>query len=66
LGEIDRFLAVAEQIHGQLNDHTLMLVHQLGTGRLVACRTPLHERGFATADVRPTDDARLFQEVPGD
>ncbi len=51
LGEVERFVAVAEQVHGELDDHALMLADQLGKRRFVAGCTPLHERGFATADV---------------
>ena len=65
LREVERFVAVAEQVHRQLDDHPLVLGHQLGAGGLVAGGAPLHERRFATADVRPTDDARLLhRELP--
>ena len=62
LGEVERFVPVAQQVHGQLDDHPLVLGHQLGAGRFVARRAALHERRLATADVRPTDDARLLHQ----
>ena len=50
LREVEGFVTVAEEVHGQLHDHALVLSHQFGAGRLVARCTPLHERGFANAD----------------
>ena len=60
LGEVERFVAIAEQVHGQLDDHPLVLGDQLGEGHLVAGRAALNERGFAATDLRPPDDARLL------
>jgi hypothetical protein len=60
LGEIERFFAIAQQVRGELDDHSLVFRHELGAGRFVADCTPLHERRFAAADVEPTDDARLL------
>jgi len=34
--------------------------NEIGAGRLVTRRTALHYRRFASANVRPTDDARLL------
>ena len=36
LRQIERFVAIAEQVHGQLDDHALVLGHQLCTGGFVA------------------------------
>ena len=66
LGEVERFVAVAEQVHRQLDHHPLVLGDELGARRFVAGGAPLHQRRFAAADVRPTDDARLFHQVPGE
>ena len=60
LRQIERFVAVAQQVDGQLHDHPLVLGDQLGARALVAGCTALHERRLASAYVRPTDDARLF------
>ena len=60
LGEVERFVAIAQQVHRQLDDHPLVLGDQLGAGRLLARGTPLHERGLTAADVRPTGDPRLL------
>ena len=60
LRQVERFVAIAEQVHRQLNDHSLVFADQLGAGRLVARRTPLHEGGLPAVDVGPTRDARLL------
>ena len=60
LREVQRFVAVAQQVHRQLDDHSLMLGDQLGARRLLALGAPLHERRLAAADVRPTCDPRLL------
>ena len=57
LRQVERFVAIAEQVHRQLDDHPLVLGHELGAGRLVAGGAALDQRGFAAADVRPTDNA---------
>ena len=65
LGEVERFVAIAEQVHRELDDHPLVLGDQLGAGRFVAGGAALHERRLAAADVRPTGDARLLhREIP--
>ena len=60
LRQVERFVAVAQQVHRQLDDHPLMLGDELGAGRLLAGDAPLHERRLAAADVRPTRDTGLF------
>ena len=60
LREVERLVAVAQQVDRQLHDHPLMLGDELGAGRFVARCAPLHERRFAAADLGPTDDARLL------
>jgi hypothetical protein len=60
LGKVERFIPVAEQVDGQLNDHTLMLADEIGARDLVARCAPLHERRLTSADVRPPDDSCLF------
>ena len=60
LGEVEGFVAIAEQVHRQLDDHPLMLGDELGEGGFVARCAPLDERRFAAADFRPTDDAGLL------
>ena len=66
LGEIQRLLAIAQQVGGELDDHPLVFSHQLGAGRFLADCTPLHEGRFAAADVEPTDDTRLLHcKIPG-
>ena len=60
LRQVQRFVAVAQQVHRQLDDHPLVLGDQLGAGRLLAGCAALHERRLAAADVRPTCDPRLL------
>ena len=60
LRKVERLVAIAQQVHRQLDDHPLVFGHQLGAGSLVPGRAALHERRFATADFGPTGDARLF------
>ena len=60
LREVERFVAVAQQVHRQLHDHALVFRHQLGTRRLIAFGAPLHERGFAIADFGPSDYTRVL------
>ena len=60
LGQVERFFPVAQQIAGQLDDRPLVLGDELGGRTFIARGTTLHERRLAIADVRPTDDSRLF------
>ena len=60
LGEIERLVALAEQVDRELHDHALMLSNKLGARQFVASCTPLHKRRLSAADFRPTRDARLF------
>ena len=61
LGDVEGFVAVAQQVDRQLNDHPLVLADQLGAGQLVFQCTALHQRRFASADIRPTGDPFLLQ-----
>jgi hypothetical protein len=61
LGQIEGLIVVAQEVDGELDHHPLVLRHQFGAGQLVARCTPLHQRRFASADVRPTGDPRLLQ-----
>ena len=63
LRKIQGFVAIAEQVERELNDHPLMLGDQLGAGLLVARSAALHERRLAPTDVRPADSARLFHRA---
>ena len=60
LGQVERLFPIAQQIAGQLDDCPLVLGDQLGGRPLVARGTTQHQRRLAIADVRPTDDSRLF------
>jgi len=65
LGEVERFVAVAEQVDRELDDHPLVLFHQFGVRHIIASGAALNECRLATADFRPTSDARLLHgEVP--
>ena len=60
LRQVERLVAIAQQVHRQLNDHPLVLFHKLRARGLLVCRAALHERRLAPADVRPGDRAGLF------
>jgi hypothetical protein len=51
LGKVERFLAIAKQVHRQLDDHPLMFADQVRARSLVASGTPLNEAGFAAVNV---------------
>jgi hypothetical protein len=51
LREIERFVALAKQVHRQLDDHSLMFADQVRARGLVARGTPLHEGGLTAVDV---------------
>src|SRR5258707_1117286 len=53
LGQVERLVAIAQEVHRQLDDHPLVLGHELGTSRLLARCTSLHERRFSDADLDP-------------
>lgn len=60
LGEVERLVAVAQQVDRELHDHPLMLRDELGAGGFFALGAAIDERRFAAADVRPSDDSRLL------
>ena len=62
LRQVQRFVVIAEQVHGELHDHPLVLGHELRAGRFLADGATLDERRLAAADVAPTGNARLFHE----
>ena len=35
LGKVERFVAVAKEVHGKLNDHPLVLGYELGEGHFI-------------------------------
>ena len=50
LRHVERLVAVAQKVQGEVEDGPLMRRHQVGTRRLIACDAPLDERGFAAID----------------
>ena len=62
LRQVERLVAVAQQVHGELEHHALMFGNQISARGFVAVCTALHERGFAPADIRPSDYPCLFQD----
>src|ERR1700751_4782368 len=62
LRQIQSFVAIAQQVHGQLNDHALVLCDEFGTGRFVLRDAPLDEGGFPNAQLRPACDPGLFHK----
>ena len=66
LREVERLVAVAEQVQRQRVDHPLVRGDQLGAGRFVAGGAALDERGFAAVDVRPADGAGVLHQISGE
>ena len=51
LRQVERLVAIPQQVDRQLDDHPLMFSDELGTRRFFALGTPLHEGRFATGNV---------------
>jgi hypothetical protein len=51
LGKVERFVAIAEQVHGEMHDHPLVFGDQLAECPLVAARTALDQGGLAAAQL---------------
>jgi hypothetical protein len=44
LGDFERFFAVSDEVERELEDHALVLAHEIGARQLIAGGTPLDER----------------------
>jgi tetratricopeptide (TPR) repeat protein len=53
LRKVERLVAIAQQVHGELDHHALVLAHEVGAGQLVAGNAPPDERGVVSFDLRP-------------
>ena len=62
LRQIESLVAIAQEVHGQLNHHALMLCDELGAGRFILRDAPLNEGGFPNAQLRPACDPGLFHK----
>jgi tetratricopeptide (TPR) repeat protein len=63
LGEVQRFVVIAEQVQRQLVHHALVLVDQLGAGVLIACGAALNQGSFPPPDFVPGDGSnRLHRQ----
>jgi hypothetical protein len=60
LGEVERLVAVAQQVHRQLHDHALVLGNQFRAGKLFPGGAALDQHRLAPADVGPTRNPRLL------
>jgi len=60
LREVERFIAVAQQVHRQLHDHALVLGDEFRAGKLFPSGTALDQHRLPPADVGPTRNPRLF------
>ncbi len=66
LRQFEGLLGIAEQVQPKLVDHSLMVLDELGAGRLVAERTPLEQRALAALNPRPPQGRnRLHGHVLG-
>ena len=66
LREVQGFVAVAQQMQGQLKHHALVAGDQLGAGRLLAGGAALYQRRFAGANLSPPKCSRVFHQSLGD
>ena len=60
LGEVEGFVAIAQQVHRELDHHPLVFADEFGAGQFVAGGTALHKRRLTAADIRPTSNPRLL------
>ena len=60
LREVQGFVAIAQEVDSQLNHHPLVFANELSAGEFVADCATLHKRRLAAADIRPTDNSRVF------
>jgi hypothetical protein len=60
LREVERLVAIAEQVDRELDDHALVLADQIGKCGFVARRAPLDQCGLAAAQFRPPNGSRLL------
>ena len=60
LGEIERFVSVAEQVDRKLHHHPLVVGDQFGARGFVAPRATLNKGRFPAVDIQPTDGACLL------
>jgi len=62
LRQIQRLVAIAQEVHGQLNHHALVFCDEFGAGRFVPGDAPLDQGGFPNAQLRPACDPGLFHK----
>ena len=62
LGKVEGFVAIAQQVHGELHHHALVFGNELGAGRFVLRDTPLDEGRFPNAQLRPACDPGLLHK----
>lgn len=60
LREIERLVAVAKQVHRELDDHALVLSDQIGKRQLISSGAPLNEFGLADTNFGPVGSAYLL------
>jgi hypothetical protein len=64
LRQVERLVAITEQVKGEAEDHPLMRRDEIRAGQIVAGRTALDERRFAAIDFRPADGASVLHNIP--
>ena len=57
------FVAIAEEVHRELDDHALVVRHELREGQLVPLRASSDERSFAAIEFRPADRGGLLHGI---
>ena len=66
LGEVARFVLIAEQMQRQLVDHSFVAGHELRAGRRLARGTALDEHRLAVANFCPSECPGVFHDGFGD
>jgi len=60
LGKVEGFVAIAQQVQGELIDHPFVAGDELGTRGRFPGRTALNQRGFVVADLYPSECTEVF------
>jgi tetratricopeptide (TPR) repeat protein len=63
LRQVEGFIAIAQQVDGQLHDHPLVFGDEIGKGDFIALGAPLDQRRFSSANFGPADCPYLLHGV---
>jgi hypothetical protein len=66
LGEVERFVAVAQQVQREAVDHSLVTRHELGAGHFLTGGAALNQRSFTAGYLRPPECPCVLHQFRGD